>query len=667
MNLPEHKQKILALICAIGIIASLAYYINSNIRTLEVSAPVHVNIELDKRFAQNISIEAVLSGKKMLFYPSPTTAYEDAVKNTVLYTEIKNRYSSPGRKKYYSFINSISLRVPSKQLAETLNAVYGISVFIDNKSFYFSKTDLLAIEGSEKDGFTLCLLPNLSYEKGAGLINWYGNLNLVLRILTDLFTQPANFLTTWFFILTLIFIRREKLSSIYVTLLANDKKTEIILLILMLTAAFLLRFDDYLRDSAWWDELYSTTVTANPNLPFMNTMGDPGNPPLYYMLLRFWFTIFGWSEASGRLLSVFIGTFTLLTLYFFVKPFAGRQTAFFAILPLMLNSSVQMRGSTIEIFFVPIVALRFLIFFKDQSFKNMIWYIITAALIANTHYYGVLFVIVNFILYILLSLLEKNFIWKKSARFLFANIIVAASFLPFFIHTALNRTLLDQGFNTWISKPGFKYISFLICVILVGSIYLYLRKKIIPKYFTDKQRLFTDYTILAACLIFTLAFLISFFRPVLVTRYYYPICLPLTLAAVSFIVVRLSYATGKNGVKLGYLILALLLLSYNKSDENYDVSKEAATYTDSEISSNKNIKVAVLGLTPDMLDFYNTKNIPAYSEDKHFDVLYVIPLHATIDRMYTMLDEHGFSRENILKIHVNDQKTVFKKFLVNGR
>jgi hypothetical protein len=675
MNLPEHKQKILALICAIGIIASLAYYINGNMRTLKVSAPVHVNIELDKRFAQNISIEAVLSGKKMLFHPSPTSAYENTLKNTVLYTEIKNRYPRVKDRDYSSFINSISLRVPSKQFAETLNSIYGISVFIGNKAFYFSQTNLLAIEGSEYDGFTLCLLPNLSYEKGAGLINWYGNLNLALRIAADFFTQPANFIITWLFILALVFIRREKLSQIYSTLLANDRKTEILLLLFMLAAAFLLRFDIYIsRGSSWIDELYSGAIASNPNLPFTNTMGDPGNPPLYYILLRFWFMLFGWSEASGRLLSVLMGTFAIIPLYFFVKPFAGRKAAFLAILLFAISNNIisqPIRGYTLQLFLVSIAALRFLIFFKSQSVKNMIWYIIPSVLLVNNHYYGVLFVIVNFILYILLSLSEKSFTWKKSAKFLFANIIIAATFLPFFIHITFSDALLNQGFNTWITKPGFEFKSFFLCVILGGILYLYLRKKTVPKYFTNKQRFFIDYTFGAVCLIFAIAFLISIFRPILATKYY-PLCIiPLVFAAVAATSVAVSNS-GKNSVKLicAILIFSLLHTLYHEPPGNGepDAVKEAIEYANADVSSYT--KASVLNvemMISNTLDFYKAKNLLIYSKDKQFDVVYIVPLHLTIDTMYGLLDEHGFNRENILKIHINDQKTVFKKFLVNGK
>jgi 4-amino-4-deoxy-L-arabinose transferase-like glycosyltransferase len=398
-------------------------------------------------------------------------------------------------------------------------------------------------------------------------------------------------------------------------------------------------------------------------------------------LLRFWFTIFGWSEMSGRLLSIFIGTLAIVSLYFFVKHFAGRKAAFLAILFMVLNNNMLyhsqiIRGYALEPLLVSFTALRFLIFFKDQSFKNMIWYIIPSALIANSNYYGVLFVIVNFILYILLSIWNNGFTWKKSARFLFANIIVAATFLPFFIHTALNRALLDQGFNTWISKPGFTLISFLISLVAGWILYTGLRKKSVPKYFTDKQRLFIDYILGAMCLLFALAFLVSLSRPILLMRCYYPLCLPLAFAAASLVAGRLFYITEKNSVKLACVILmfSLLYTSYHETSGEPDVAKEVLEYINAELSKHRDVNAAVLSdyyIDPesasDMLDFYNTKNIPAYTEDKHFDVLYVIPLHATIDRMYNMLDERGFSRENILKIHVNDQKTVFKKILVNGR
>lgn len=62
-----------------------------------------------------------------------------------------------------------------------------------------------------------------------------------------------------------------------------------------------------------FDEIYSIVSSySSYSSMILGIRYDPGNPPLYFMLLKFWRLFFGQSETVIRLLSILFHAITLL-------------------------------------------------------------------------------------------------------------------------------------------------------------------------------------------------------------------------------------------------------------------------------------------------------------------------------------------------------------------
>jgi hypothetical protein len=686
-------RTIFIIFCVAGMGASFAYHTRTTLSLLvNLKAPVHINIEIDKKYAQFASIIASLNSGETLFQLSPTTAYSETMKTIVLHTNTGAEDNMP------HYIYDVFLRLPQEYASETLKAIDGISIFIGNKLFYFSSMDILSLNGMEQNGYILYRLPNLQYKKSliARWINWYGDFNFILKAGMAFFVYPARYFITWFFVVCLFFLYQSRLrlwiSAAYNALCARKSRLiEILILAAIALIGFLLRINGYVQSSSWLDELYSAGIASNPHQPFLNAFGDPGNPPLYFICLRLWFMLSGWSEQSGRMLSVLIGTAAIISMYIVTASFSGKKAGFIAALLMATNTyligfSQEMRGYILEVFLVSIVAFRFLVFMRSQTIKNMVWYIVSCILIVNTHYYGVLVVIANFLFFLYSALWHKNLSGKSVISFLSGNIIIALSLLPFFIHTAFSRALADKSFNTWIQKPGMIFILLAALVPIILLLYCYVRKYILQHDNTDKKYFLIDYAIFSISAIFMFAFIISWIRPILIEKYLI-VCIPFLFTLPS---VFLTSCPVKFVIHIGCVfIYSVMLTGYEANPGGeIDVYKESHAYIirDSDAHTQKNnLELFYLSRNTEdapkvqheytdkekqallrysyFADFYEHNQLPYYTPDIQYDVLYVNPTHFGFESdMYKQMARYGIDDKNIVRIRVNDKKTIVKKY-----
>ncbi|MDR0758946.1 MAG: glycosyltransferase family 39 protein [Treponema sp.] len=679
-------RTIFTMLCIAGMGVSFAYHTRTTLSLLvNLKAPVNINIEVDKNYARFMSIIASLNSGETLFQLSPTTAYSETMKTIILHTDAGTGSIPP-------YIYDVFLRLPQEHALETLAAIDGISIFIGNKFFYFSGADILALKGIERNEYTLYRLPNLQYKKSAMArwINWYGDFNFILKTTMAFFVYPARYFMTWFFVVCLFFLYQSRLQSQIAAAYKKSRLAEIFILAAIALIGFLLRVNGYVQNSAWIDELYSAGMASNPHQPFLNAIGDPGNPPLYFICLRLWFMLFGWSEQSGRMLSVLIGTAAIISMYVVTASFSGKKAGFLAALLMATNTyliglSQDMRGYILEVFLISIVALRFLVFIRCQTIKNMAWYIIPCILIVNTHYYGVFAVIANFLFFLCSALWRKNFSWKSAVSFLSGNIITTLSLLPFFVYTAFSEALFDKSFNTWIQKPGMIFMALATLAPIVLFVYFYVRKNILQHNNTENKYYLIDYAVFSIGVIFMFAFIISLVRPMLVEKYLV-ICVPFLLVIPS---VFLTSSPVKFAMPVGGIfIYSVMLTGYEANPGGgIDVYKESQAYIirDAHAHTEKhNLELFYLShdkedapkiqheytdrekrallLRSGFADFYEYNQLPYYTPGIQYDVLYVNPLHFSESDMYKEMARYGIDDKNIVRIRVNDKKTIVKKY-----
>jgi hypothetical protein len=495
-------------------------------------------------------------------------------------------------------------------------------------------------------------------------INWYGDLNFTLKEITAFLINPFSFAATLAFILMIIaLLWTPAFSNSEET---NDKLLEIIMLLVLLTFAFLLRINGATRHSSWTDEFYSSCVAANPDLPLLNAFKDPGNPPFFYLLLRFWHELFGWSEASGRMLCVIIGTFGIVSIYIFVRAICGTKNAFLAALLLAINPSHigysnEIRAYILQMTLVPLVSLFFFLMLQTGTRKNYILYVLAGSALVNTHYYGVLLIAFNGFYYLTLN--RKYAFTRKAIVFYISNGVIALSLLPFFMITAFQKALINSGFNTWIGRPE-KKASMVFIVLLLSCLLFSLikrRSKTVQNILQQSGGLL-EYAVYAGSFIFITAYLVSLKRPIFTWRYV-SICLPLLVSIMPILVFNVMHFGKLNGLIRFVFVLVSMQFSYGFTlfvGGSNDVYKEAQEYISADIAAHP-LTAAELNDRHPL--YYGLAKIAPFSQGVQYDVVYINPIHKTEPLMMRVLADAGLDGSNVLKIRTTNGKYIWKKYL----
>ena len=671
------QRTILVICCLLGMGISIVYHMGTNLEILgEIRAPVHVNIEIDKAYMSFVSINASFNNGDKLFPLSTEVGKE--LRTVVLYSEIYNERVSD------IFIHNLSLHIPKEAAQEALNAIEAVSIFIGNKLFYFSHFDVVNLQGKEQGNSMLYELPGIEYRKSVmgsllGLppfVDWYGDFNIVVKTALAFFFHPGSFIFSWVFFICLLVLCSSNIKELYAVMRKQKGFIpEWLLLGLIVLVAFILRLNSYERYSLWDDEIYSAILGSNPSLPFMDTFKDPANPPLYYILLRLWFTLFGWTEQSGRFFSVLTGSAAIIPLYILVKRFANKKAAFLASLYVAVSAyfigfSLDMRSYVLQAFLVTIVAIRFLVIIQKQElgFTNLVWYIIPSVLLVNTHYYGSLIIFANFLFYVVVSVMTKTFVWKKTVQFFTGSALIALSLLPYFIYTTLHGNPADKG---WIPAIGLQLQSLpLICIAVLvpisGILYIYFRKTIFKKNLSVTYSFLLDYAIFTTSVVYLVAFGISLFWPILFQRYLF-ILSPLLIAFVAVLLMNVFTNNSKliDGLCIGFAFFLLAdgynaeLKTYGLASPHFYAYNPGLAYISRDAEAHpQNISVEKPLTWTDEL--FGNKQLPSYVPGDTYDVLYINPGSNSKENIYSVINGLGISSEKVMRIRINTWRSVFK-------
>jgi hypothetical protein len=513
--------------------------------------------------------------------------------------------------------------------------------------------------------------------------NYYGDFNFGIKALSAFFLYPARYAFPWIFLILLLFLNKEPVGNFYMFALRNRKIIAKIMLGLIVVAAFILRRNGYTRHSGWTDEIYSAVRAGNPNLPFISTFDDSGNPPFYFIVLRYWFKIFGWTESSGTMLSVLLGTGAVWTLYALVKPFMGRKTAlcaalFTAVSGFAIGYSQEMRAYILKMFLVPLVSLAFLNVLKNMSVKNIILYLLPSVCMVNSHYYGILLIMANYLFFVVFMAFRRARDGKQNGKkfivFTCINGLLALSFLPFFLYMLLYR---DYDFvRDFTPKAGHSFLMVVITVFIVS--FFVFRETIADRIkktgiLKKEQILFAAYIILIPAFIFTLSYGISFFRPMISFRYLWPVNAPFFFALAA-VCVRCVHSRGKFAFAaplLAYMfVVGLNGIIPDIPSGGVEGYKEARAYIAADSAAHPERKAVMLENAPQNAAYYGFEVLPAYSADESYDVLYglndIFSLHE-ID-MYEKMNRNHIDTDNMLKIYFDyeyprgDGGMIFKKY-----
>jgi len=215
--------------------------------------------------------------------------------------------------------------------------------------------------------------------------------------------------------------------------------------------------DEYM---AWWISSFDF------GMPLFKKIFSNCHMPLYYLYLKGWCALFGNTDLSLRLSSVFTGLLCIISMFFLGREYKNEKTGLFCALFAALSGFLIYFSQEVRLYGLIFLISAWVVFFFIKSVKNLskynFWmYLLCNFLLLITHTIGFVFVFFNLLIFSLIILKQKPEIKKQ----IYASyLIVAAAFLPFipFLFSVLTRETLSQNWGIFnISKIFFVFIDYL--------------------------------------------------------------------------------------------------------------------------------------------------------------------------------------------------------------
>ena len=149
------------------------------------------------------------------------------------------------------------------------------------------------------------------------------------------------------------------------------------------------------NNNVWFDEAYTLSLIQHNYSEVIEILKSDMHPPLYFISLKFFCEIFGYSILVTKIFSVLGYIATLLLGCTVVKKHFGSDTSMVYMLtigaiPMSLYFSVQQRSYEWCIFFVTLCFIETLLFIKSCKYRHCIIFVIAALFAAYNHIYALL-------------------------------------------------------------------------------------------------------------------------------------------------------------------------------------------------------------------------------------------------------------------------------------
>jgi uncharacterized membrane protein len=147
-----------------------------------------------------------------------------------------------------------------------------------------------------------------------------------------------------------------------------------------------------LRQSVWFDEAYSILLAKQPVSQLLALTAVDTHPPLYYLTLKAWASIFGWSELALRSLSLVAFGGAVAVGALLVKRIFGARIALVALVVMIISPFLLRYGFEIRMYalasFIGIMATYVLVLAVDAKASVVRWrlYALYALLVAAGMY-----------------------------------------------------------------------------------------------------------------------------------------------------------------------------------------------------------------------------------------------------------------------------------------
>jgi len=415
----------------------------------------------------------------------------------------------------------------------------------------------------------------------------------------------------------------------------NLLKKNIIFFILL--CPFFLIYN-FLYDPGYWFDEWATLFSSNPNVSLNEIIsrikgyetGIPENvPQYYYLVLRFYFKIFGFTAENGRIFSVIFFVLAIFVFIVLSKKLLGKNyflsVLMFSLNPFLIWMANETRVDTFFIFFCVLNLLIFIICINKYSISFYFLLLISNILMLSVYplTFSIFFAQIIFLIFC-------KYFKKKKYNLLFFVIIFS-----FIFYLLINYNyILDKSYNSgshWATLNLNFFIGFFFNIffgnIYFGAIYLLLFTAIffknINKIFLDLNNIFLLMIIISTYCMVIISSL--FFTPIAAPRYII-FLVPVLILWFNYNFFNLDSFLSKN-LFLFFFVFVLAVSNIIFNNNSKPIKKPPIHY----------------GLS--LIDFNDTHYI--YSGDEIYFNLYISTLREVVNKKYHLINKTDLKKQTI--------------------
>jgi len=352
----------------------------------------------------------------------------------------------------------------------------------------------------------------------------------------------------------------------------NKRPLAFLFLIVFINA--LLKFFQISDASIWLDEAHTATQSLKSISEIISDSSKDQNPPLYFIIMHLWTSIFGISEFGIRSFSTLLSLMTVIILFFFARRYFNIKIAFIACLLFTFSEqqiyfSVEARTYALVGF---LTVASFSLFYKLinlSSLKTAIFLGIINSLLIYSHFISCFIVGVQGLFALILLFRDGRKIFGLEMISIAATCLLT---IPWFSNIVINA---PKAGVYWLAKPGFYnlkglFISFsngklmtVVVMILLCLTFLFAIKRYLQKKQLDNKH----YQLILLLLWFLFPvladYLISIITPIFLNKYLLYASIGLYLL-VGFCITELPIS---NSIKVIIAVFSLMLFIANTKIE----------------------------------------------------------------------------------------------------
>lgn len=241
-----------------------------------------------------------------------------------------------------------------------------------------------------------------------------------------------------------------------VTILGRKYKAKAILVLMVIVAiGIFLRFYKLDFQSLWYDEIHSMNG-SDPDQSIREVIeySRTDQPPFFFLLLHFWLKLFSFTDLAGRAFSAVAGCLGIVAMYFLGREIKDENTGIISALLTAVNYfhvsySQEVRFYSLLFLITQLSFLYFIRSLKQPKGKNFIGYILFTTLTVYTHYYGLVVLASQGLIFLFLLIARKG-----SSR-LFIYGVASGTAICILILPWVPQIVSDASSPFWIEQVSF--------------------------------------------------------------------------------------------------------------------------------------------------------------------------------------------------------------------